>query len=131
LSLLLFKLIEEAEGNNSGGALGDSDFLVDQKPTLQSAEADRIRFEGECTANEFTLDLWPCNSTWGDMVPDNPFSFSVYFQSLTVRSIPDETIWFGETSFTLLIEAWCPPFAADGETAIASDDIFHILSSPS
>ena len=50
---------EEADGRRDGGAAGASDFLLDQIPTVWSAEAERMRFEGWCTARESTLALCP------------------------------------------------------------------------
>lgn len=40
------KPLEAADGTRDSGADGASDFLVDQKPTEWSEEAERIRFEG-------------------------------------------------------------------------------------
>lgn len=52
-------LWDVAEGIRDAGASAASDFLVDQKPTEWSAEAERIRLEGWWTARESMLALWP------------------------------------------------------------------------
>ena len=43
---LRLKFREVAEGRRDVGARGASDFLVDQRPTEWSAEAERMRDEG-------------------------------------------------------------------------------------
>jgi len=50
---------EEADGKRDVGAAGASDFLLDQTPTVWSADAERMRFEGWWTAMESTLALCP------------------------------------------------------------------------
>lgn len=50
---------EEPDGRRDAVAAGASDFLLDQKPTLWSAEAERMRFDGWCTAIESMLALCP------------------------------------------------------------------------
>ena len=46
-------------GRRDEGAEGASDFLVDQRPRVWSAEAERIRLEGPWMARQSILDLWP------------------------------------------------------------------------
>ena len=46
-------------GRSDAGAVGASDFLLDQIPTEWSAEAERMRDEGLWTAVESMLALWP------------------------------------------------------------------------
>ena len=46
-------------GKRDGEAEGASDFLVDQRPRVWSAEAERMRHEGAWTARASMLDLWP------------------------------------------------------------------------
>jgi hypothetical protein len=41
-----FMALDEADGSMLDGADGPSDFCVDQRPTVWSAEAERIREEG-------------------------------------------------------------------------------------
>lgn len=47
------------EGMSDAGASGASAFLVDQKPTEWSAEAERTRFEGWWIARDSMLPLCP------------------------------------------------------------------------
>jgi len=54
--------LDDADGSRLDGAEGPSDFLVDQTPTLWSAEADSIREDGAWTEMLSTLDLWPYRS---------------------------------------------------------------------
>jgi len=55
----------------------------------------------------------------------------VYFHTRTVRSRPEETIEFGESIFAALMDDVWPPFAAEGDVANVSDDMFQTRSSPS
>lgn len=62
LGLLLTESLRrlfEAEGRRFSGAVVFSDFLVDQRPTVWSAEAERMREDGEWTARASTDALWP------------------------------------------------------------------------
>lgn len=59
VSLRRLELREKADDRREVGAGGASDFLLDQTPTVWSAEAERMRLEGWCTAMESTLALCP------------------------------------------------------------------------
>ena len=77
------------------------------------------------------LALWPYNSICGDMDAEKPLGSSIYLHIRTVRSNPEEAICVEEMNFASLIEEVCPPFAAEGDVANTSDDMFHTRSKPS
>lgn len=77
-----------ADGRSSSGAAGASDFLVDHRPTVWSAEAESTREDGACTAKLSTEDRWPNISSVGTSEA-SPTSVSAYFHSRSVRSIPE------------------------------------------
>lgn len=55
----------------------------------------------------------------------------MYFHIRTVRSRPEEAIDVGDRNLTALMDDVWPPFAAEGDVANVSDDMFHTRSSPS
>ena len=122
---------EVVDGMREVGAAGASDFLLDQMPMVWSAEAERMRCEGWCTAIESMLALWPYSSIWGAREAESLSGDSLYLHTRIVRSRPEETIVVGEMNLAALTDAVWPPFAAEGDVASISDDMFHTRSNPS
>lgn len=60
------------DGRRFSGAAGAPDLLVDQRPMVWSAEAERMRELGAWTARESTEALWPNSSSDGVKEPCSP-----------------------------------------------------------
>lgn len=85
------------------GADGASDLRLLQMPTKPSVDAERMRDEWPWTARDSTLPLCPYSSSDSFRSAEKLSSVSEYFQSLIVRSRPQEAICVGVRNLAALI----------------------------
>jgi hypothetical protein len=125
------RLAVRLDVRSASDAAGAEFLTVVHKPIVPSAEAESIRFEGPWTFIESTLPLWPYSSRIGFKSAEKWSSTSVYFQTLIVRSNPEDAIRVGDMNRADLMLDECPPALGDVEVAITCPDLFQTRSNPS